>query len=241
MKDALKNKNNATLSTLRLLKSAIKNKQIDLQHELSDEEILGVIRTQVKQLKDGLVSFISAGREDLSSQARAEITVLENYLPKQISDEELTEIVKKTLEETGAKTKQEMGKAIGAVMKSVQGRADGTRVKHLVESLLAVLVLGFGFWVLSFAEPAFAAANIIPSQLQAYPLLETGIRILRILLLWFGIIAICLILDGGFNIMTVGVRDQEADAAMKKIMTGFIGSIAVVLLYSVTTVVIEII
>lgn len=240
MKDALKNKQNATLSTLRLLKSAMKNKQIDVQHELSDEEVLGVIRTQVKQLKDGLESFVSAGREDLASQARAEIVVLENYLPKQISDEELTEIVKKTIEETGVKTKQEMGKAMGAVMKAVQGRADGTRVKQIVESMLTVLVLGFGFWVLGHATPALAAIDVIPTQLQAYPLFETGIRILRVLLLWFGVIAICLILDGGFNFMTNGVRDQEGDAALKKITTGFIGSIAIVLLYSVTTIVINV-
>lgn len=240
MKDALKNKNNATLSTLRLLKSAMKNKQIDVQHELSDEEILGVIKTQVKQLKDGLESFVSAGREDLASQARAEIVVLENYLPKQMSDDELTALVRQTLEEVGAKTKQDTGKAMGAVMKAVQGRADGNRVKQIVESMLTVLVLGFGFWVLGHATPAFAAINVIPETLQAYPLLETGIRVLRVLLLWFGIIAICLILDGGFNFMTNGVRDQEGDAAMKKIVTGFVGSLAVVLLYSVTTVVISV-
>ncbi|MBI4713889.1 GatB/YqeY domain-containing protein [Candidatus Uhrbacteria bacterium] len=238
MKDAMKSKNDATLSTLRLLRSAMKNKQIDVQHELSDEEILGVIRSQVKQLRDGLVSYESANREDLASQARAEIAVLEAYLPKQMSDDELTQIVKKTLEESGVKSRQEMGKAMGAVMKAVQGKADGTRVKQIIETLLAVFVLAvFG---VGLAFPALAAIDIVPASLQAYSFFETGVRIFRVLLLWFGILTVNLILAGGFDYMVSGMRDESHVSAWRKIMTGFIGSIAVVLLYGVSTVVVEV-
>ncbi len=240
MKDAMKSKNDATLSTLRLLRSAMKNKQIDVQHELSDEEILGVIRSQVKQLRDGLESYESAKREDLAVQARTEIGVLEAYLPQQMSDDELTSIVKKAIEESGVTSKQDMGKAMGIAMKAVQGRADGTRVKQIVETLLTVLVLGFGFWVLSAATPALAAIEIVPVSMQAYPFLETGVRIFRVLLLWFGILAVNMILHGGFHYMVSSMRDEEHVKAWQKIMTGFIGSIAVVLLYAVSTVVIKV-
>ena len=238
MKDAMKSKNDATLSTLRLLRSAMKNKQIDVQHELSDEEILGVIRSQVKQLRDGLESYESAKREDLSAQARTEIAVLEAYLPQQMSEDELTSIVKKTIEESGMTSKQDMGKAMGIAMKAVQGRADGTRVKQIVESLLAVFVLtivGVGI-----AFPTLAAIEIVPVSLQAYSFLETGVRIFRVLLLLFGILAVNMILHGGFHYMVSSMRDEEHVKAWQKIMTGFIGSIAVVLLYGVSTVVIQI-
>jgi len=238
MKDAMKSKNDATLSTLRLLRSAMKNKQIDVQHELSDEEILGVIRSQVKQLRDGLESYESAKREDLASQARTEILVLEAYLPQQMSDDELTSIVRKTIEDSGVTSKQDMGKAMGMAMKAVQGRADGTRVKQIVESLLAVFVLtivGVGI-----AFPVFAAIEIVPVSLQAYSFLETGIRIFRVLLLLFGILAVNMILHGGFHYMISNLRDEEHVKAWQKIMTGFIGSIAVVLLYAVSTVVIQV-
>jgi len=238
MKDAMKSKNDATLSTLRLLRSAMKNKQIDVQHELSDEEILGVIRSQVKQLRDGLESYENAKREDLSAQARTEIAVLEAYLPQQMSDDELTSIVKKTIEESDVTSKQDMGKAMGMAMKAVQGRADGTRVKQIVESLLMVFVLtivGVGI-----ALPAFAAIEIVPVSLQAYSFLETGVRIFRVLLLLFGILAVNMILHGGFHYMVSSMRDEEHVKAWQKIMTGFIGSIAVVLLYGVSTVVIQI-
>ncbi len=238
MKDAMKSKNNATLSTLRLLRSATKNKQIDVQHELSDEEILGVIRSQVKQLRDGLESYESAKRDDLASQARTEIAVLEAYLPQQMSDNELTSIVIKTIEESGVTSKQDMGKVMGMAMKAVQGRADGTRVKQIVESLLAVfalMIVGIGI-----AFPAFAAIEIVPVSLQAYSFMETGVRIFRVLLLFFGILAVNMILHGGFHYMVSSMRDEEHVKAWQKIMTGFIGSIAVVLLYGVSTVVIQV-
>ena len=136
MKVAMKNKDNATLSTLRLLRSALKNKQIDVQHELSEEEVMAVVKSQLKQLQDSLDSFLAAGRQETVSQLKAEMAVLAGYLPAQMSDEALLEAVKVVIQQCGAVTKADMGKVMGLAMKAVQGQADGTRVKKVVETIL---------------------------------------------------------------------------------------------------------
>jgi len=136
MKSAMKNKNNATLSTLRLLRSALKNKQIDVQHELSEEEVIVVIKSQLKQLQDSLDSFSAAGRQESVLQLKAEMSVLGEYLPAQMTDEQLLETVKNVMAQIGPVTKADMGKVMGLAMKAVQGQADGTRVKKIVETLL---------------------------------------------------------------------------------------------------------
>ncbi len=239
MKEAMKTKNNATLSTLRLLRSSLKNKQIDLQHELSDEEVLAVIKTQVKQLNDSIASFQSGGREDMASAAKAEIAVLEHYLPAQMSDEQLEQVVKEVIAQTGALGKQDIGKVMGAAVKAAAGQADGARIKSIVERLLPVIVcvaIGLGM-----SQGAFAAIDIVPMQLSQYSFLETGIRVFRVLLLWFGLLAVNMILHGGFDFMTASMRDNAHKDAWGKIARGFVGSIAVVLLYSVATIVIEVI
>src|SRR3989338_8870037 len=127
MKAAMKAKDSATLSTLRLLISAMMNKKIDVQHELSDAEVQEVVKSQVKQLKDSIESFKAGGREDLATSTQTEIFVLEQYLPAQMGDEELTKIVKEVVEKSGATSKADMGKVMGAAMAAVAGRADGSR------------------------------------------------------------------------------------------------------------------
>jgi len=133
---AMKQKKEAELSTLRLLRSALKNKQIDLMRELKEEDVLAVIRTQIKQLKDALLSFETAGRADLIDKTKAELVVLERYLPAEMSDEDLEKTIRTALSEAGISTKADMGKAMGAVMKAVAGLASGNRVKELVEKIL---------------------------------------------------------------------------------------------------------
>ncbi|MFH1252811.1 MAG: GatB/YqeY domain-containing protein [Candidatus Uhrbacteria bacterium] len=133
---AMKEKREAELSTLRLLRAALKNKQIELMHELKEEDILAMIRTQIKQLKDALLSFETANRSDLVEKTKNELLVLEKYLPAEISDEELNKIVQEILTTNGVVAKTEAGKAMGAVMKTVAGRANGARVKETVERLL---------------------------------------------------------------------------------------------------------
>src|SRR3989344_3905133 len=136
MKAAMKAHEAAKLSTIRMLKTALKNRQIELMHELTDDEALAVIRTQIKQLKDSLDSFMSAGRNDLAEPLHAEIATLEAYLPAQMDDATLAAKVKEALAEAGLTAKADMGRAMGVAMKAVAGLADGGRVKKAVESAL---------------------------------------------------------------------------------------------------------
>jgi len=134
---AFKAKETQVVSTLRLLKTAVKNKSIELKKDLGDEEVAAVVKYQVKQLKDSVDAFVEGAREDLAVKAREELEILAKYLPEQMSEEELKKIVDETVAETGASGKAEMGKVMGAVMGKVKGKADGGDVKRLVEEVLS--------------------------------------------------------------------------------------------------------
>ncbi len=137
LKNALKERKEQEVSTLRMLLAALKNKKIELKKDLTDEEVTGVVRSQVKQLKDSVESFKAGDREDLAEKSKGEITILEKYLPAQMSQDELKNLVRSVIDETGAVGKQGMGKVMGAVMSKVAGRADGGTVKKVVEELLS--------------------------------------------------------------------------------------------------------
>lgn len=134
---AMKAKDKATLGTIRMLLSAIANEEIDKQEALTDEDIQKVAARTVKQLNDAIKDFDAGGRADAVEEARAEIAVLQNYLPAQLSDEELRPIVEKVIADTGASAPSDMGKVMGAVMKEVGSGADGNRVRTMVSELLA--------------------------------------------------------------------------------------------------------
>ncbi|PJE76712.1 hypothetical protein COV05_03015 [Candidatus Uhrbacteria bacterium CG10_big_fil_rev_8_21_14_0_10_48_16] len=235
MKLAMKAKDNATLSTLRLLLSAIKNKQIDLQHELSDEEVQGVIKAQMKQLKDSIESFIAGGREDMAVSAQTEVSVLQAYLPAEMSDEALLAVVKEAVEQSGATTKADMGKAMGSAMKAVAGRADGNRVKSIVGSLLGVffpVLIGLGF----LTQDAHASIPLIEnfSTTSSYTIFL--LRIVRVLMLWLGVVAITMILSGGFDYMTASFRDEAHESAISKITSGIFVTVVVAVLFAFFTI-----
>lgn len=135
--EALKARNVEKLSILRMLWSAIKNAEIDKKGELTDGEIQQVALRQVKQLNDALKDFEKGGREDLIKKTKFEIETLQQYLPEQLSNEKLIEIVKKVLNGSGTKSPQDLGKIMGAVMKEVKGKADGNKVREIVNSLLS--------------------------------------------------------------------------------------------------------
>lgn len=137
LKEAMKSKNEFELATLRLVKTALKNKQIDLMHELTDEDAQAVIKTMVKQGKDALVDFTSAGRQDLMERQTKEIAFLEKFLPAGMGEAELEEICKQAIVDIGATSAADMGKAMGAAMKLAAGRADGNAVKAVVQKLLS--------------------------------------------------------------------------------------------------------
>ncbi|MBU0540441.1 GatB/YqeY domain-containing protein, partial [Patescibacteria group bacterium] len=134
-KTAMREKNETVLSTLRMARSALKNKQIELQAELSDDATAAVLRTMVKQYRDALNDFIAAGREDLAEKQKQEIEILERYLPPSITEAELEAICRRVINEQNAELK-DLGKVMGLVMKEVAGRADGNSVRSIVQKLL---------------------------------------------------------------------------------------------------------
>ncbi len=133
-KEAMKTKDELTLSTLRLVRSSLKNKQIEMQHELSDAEVAAVLKTMIKQYQDALVDFTNAGRQDLVERQQKEIDLIGRYLPPALPKEELEKIVREAVEASGAK---DVGKAMGAAMKAVNGRADGNEVRIIVQKLFS--------------------------------------------------------------------------------------------------------
>ncbi len=136
MKTAMKNKDTKTLDTVRMLVASLKNKMIDLGKELDDADVMATIKSDVKKLKDGLDSFVTAAREDLAEAAREEIAILEKYLPAQMSEEDLEKKVRAKLAELGITDMASVGKAMGALMADLKEFADGSRIKAMVDKVL---------------------------------------------------------------------------------------------------------
>lgn len=134
--EALKAHDEIRLSTLRMLSSALNYEFIAKQHELSDEEELVVVRHEAKMRKDAIEAYEKAGAKDRAEKEKKELAILEEYLPKQMSDEELAILVEKAVQETGAKSPSDMGRVIGAVMAAAKGQADGGRVSALAKEKL---------------------------------------------------------------------------------------------------------
>lgn len=137
MKQAMKTQDKFKLSVIRMVRAAIKNIEIDTKRTLDDNEVLDVLGREIKQRKDSLQEFEKAGRDDLAETVKAEIAVLSEYMPQQLTEEEVKAIVQQTIQETGASSKADMGKVMGALMPKVKGRADGKLVNQLVQQLLA--------------------------------------------------------------------------------------------------------
>lgn len=137
MKHAMKRKDKETLNVIRMVKASLQNESIKLsKSELSEDEEITILSRELKQRKDSLQEFNSAGRSDLVEKTNNEINILEKYMPEQYSEEELEVIVQKTIQEIGATSIQDMGKVMGALMPKVKGKADGSHVNQLVKKLL---------------------------------------------------------------------------------------------------------
>lgn len=137
MKQAMKNQDKFKLSVIRMIRSAIKNVEIDQKKTLDDSEVLEILNREMKQRKDSLQEFEKAGRDDLAETVKKEIEVIAVYMPQQLTEEEIKVIVQQTIQETGASSKADMGKLMGALMPKVKGRADGKIVNQLVQQLLS--------------------------------------------------------------------------------------------------------
>ncbi len=131
-----------TRSTLGLLIAAIKNKEIERKgqgegEELSNDDIIEIMRTEVKKRKDAAEQYEQGGRPELSQKEKDEIVILEKYLPAQMSEEDVAAVVSEVIEETGAGGMSDMGKVMNQVMKELKGKADGSLVNRIVKEKLS--------------------------------------------------------------------------------------------------------
>ena len=136
MKEAMKNKEKERLAVIRMVRGAIRQQEIDGQKELGEDDVIAVISKEVKMRRDSIEEFKKGAREDLVEKTQAEIDVLLPYLPAQLSEDEVRELVKAAVEQTGAATPKDMGKVMGVLMPKVKGRADGKMVNTIVKSFL---------------------------------------------------------------------------------------------------------
>ncbi len=141
VKEAMKAKDTVRLGVVRGLLSAFTNELVNLkrmpQDELSDEEALNVIRRAVKQRKDSIEQFVAGGRPELAEDEKAELAILEVYLPAMMPKEDVMAIAKAKMTEMGVTDKSKAGQLMGAIMKDLKGKADGDVVKAVVDELLA--------------------------------------------------------------------------------------------------------
>lgn len=136
MKAAMKARDKVKLNTLRMIKSALMNEKIKVGHELNSDEELTVLNREKKQREESITEFTKAKRKDLADETKQELVVVETYLPKQLSEGELTRVVSSTITEVGAENKSDFGKVMKALMPKIKGRADGKVASDEVRSQL---------------------------------------------------------------------------------------------------------
>ena len=140
IKEAMKARAEIKLSTLRMLKAGVKNLAIEKKAEkLEDKDVMSIIARQIKQHKDSIDGFTKGNRQDLVDKETAELKILESYMPKMLSAEELKPIVKSAIAATGAKGRADMGKVMKATMEEAKGAADGKMLSQMVAEELAKL------------------------------------------------------------------------------------------------------
>ena len=137
MKSAMRAKDSARLSTVRLILSAIKQREVDERIELTDADVLSVLEKMLKQRRESIAQFEKASRQDLADKEKAEVEVLSGYLPKQMSDAEVQKEIDSVISETGAAGAKDMGKVMAALKPRLAGKADMGKVSGLVKSRLA--------------------------------------------------------------------------------------------------------
>ena len=137
LKAAMKAKDKATLTGLRNIIGKLKAQRIDKGEDLTDHECIQILQSSVKQLKDSIEQYEKGGRDDLAKVEAFELKLIEKYLPKQLSEEEIRISVQNTIKSTGAKSMQDMGRVMGSVMKNLAGAVDGKVVQKIVQEKLS--------------------------------------------------------------------------------------------------------
>lgn len=136
LKDAMKNKDKLRKDVITMVRAAIKQKEVDERVELDDADIENIISKQLKEKKSSIEEFKKGNRQDLVDQTNAEIEILLKYLPEQLSDEELKEIIKKIIDENEITSMKDIGKLMKNVMPLIKGKADGKQVNIIAKELL---------------------------------------------------------------------------------------------------------
>ncbi|MGQ8364911.1 GatB/YqeY domain-containing protein [Glaciecola sp. 1036] len=136
-KDAMRAKDKLTLGTLRMALAAVKQKEVDERVEVTDEDVLQILTKLIKQRQEAATQFEKGNRQDLADQEKAEIEVLQKFLPEQLSDDEIKAIVEKAIADTGADNIRDMGKVMGKVKPQLQGRADMGKVSGMIKGQLS--------------------------------------------------------------------------------------------------------
>ncbi len=137
MKDAMRAKDSLKKNTIQSVRTAVLQEEKDNKVSLSDDDIIGVIASQLKKRKAALPDFEKSGREDLISELKTEIEILEGYLPEQLSEEELTKMITEVIADLSASSMKDMGKVMQVMTEKAKGRADGKLVSQIVRKLLA--------------------------------------------------------------------------------------------------------
>lgn len=137
MKLAMKAQDKPALKAIRMILGAIKQKEIDERIELDDNQVMAVIQKMVKQRKDSISQFSDAGRTDLVEVEEAELLIINNYMPKQLSEDEIEAAVVKAISDTGADSMKDMGKLMGILKGQLDGKADMGQVSQLIKSKLS--------------------------------------------------------------------------------------------------------
>ncbi|NEW66421.1 GatB/YqeY domain-containing protein [Carnobacteriaceae bacterium zg-84] len=136
MKEAMKAKDKERLSVIRMLKASVQKEQIEVGRDLTDDEALTILSRELKQRKDSIREFEKAGRTDLAEKTQFEVGVVEQYMPEQLSEDEVKEVLKAIIQEVGATSASDFGKVMGKAMATLKGQADGNIVNKLVKELL---------------------------------------------------------------------------------------------------------
>ena len=136
MKTAMRAKDSARLGTIRLLQAAIKQREVDERIELDDSNVIAVIEKMLKQRRDSIAAYESANRHDLADVEKFEVTVLQTYLPQQLTEDEIKAILEKVVVDTGAAGVKDMGKVMAAIKPLVAGRADMGKISGLIKTRL---------------------------------------------------------------------------------------------------------
>jgi uncharacterized protein len=139
LSDAMRSKDQLRLSVLRMMKTAVKNKEVEKMKPLEEAEVIAVLNTLVKQRKDSVEQFRKGSREELAQKEEAEIKIIEEYLPAAASDDEIRRAVEEAVQETGAASMKDMGKVMKATMSRLAGKTvDGSRVSQFVKEKLSI-------------------------------------------------------------------------------------------------------